>query len=322
MIHVATSRDDWPSISIHVQSRINWTSFIVTGPSRPGRFAVSFHSETISLFAATGICSSITQKIKPRGLDAEKKGKTAEWKAARSGPSSSTWMDICWIHYISFDYKKWPAFSSVPGIRSNERTRVITIFCWLFFFSSRCTAASRWMALGRMSFFGASLKKSAGGWEGKKAVRHAERKNSHTHTKKKHGIGAIFIRTEEQDQQQQDEKKKESGSDSGSDPRSSARRSGVFIFNSLPFNLQRVKKHEEKATYKKLVSFLTVGSWREREMVRDGSSSKKPNTQVNPKGIFWPSMRNVFNRTLEFYEMIRQGERGKASICIEGQQTA
>ena len=134
MIHVATSRDDWPSISIHVQSRINWTSFIVTGPSRPGRFAVSFHSETISLFAATGICSSITQKIKPRGLDAEKKGKTAEWKAARSGPSSSTWMDICWIHYISFDYKKWPAFSSVPGIRSNERTRVITIFCWLFFF--------------------------------------------------------------------------------------------------------------------------------------------------------------------------------------------
>ena len=64
------------------------------------------------------------------------------------------------------------------------------------------------MALGRMSFFGASLKKSAGGWEGKKAVRHAERKNSHTHTKKKHGIGAIFIRTEEQDQQQQDEKKR------------------------------------------------------------------------------------------------------------------
>ena len=322
MIHVATSRDDWPSISIHVQSRINWTSFIVTGPSRPGRFAVSFHSETISLFAATGICSSITQKIKPKGLDAEKKGKTAEWKAARSGPSSSTWMDICWIHYISFDYKKWPAFSSVPGIRSNERTRVITIFCWLFFFFFSLYRRFKMDGSGADVFFRCKFEKECWRLGGEKS-RSSRRKEELTHTHQKktwdrrhlHPNGGAGPTTTRR-------KKKESGSDSGSDPRSSARRSGVFIFNSLPFNLQRVKKHEEKATYKKLVSFLTVGSWREREMVRDGSRSKKPNTQVNPKGIFWPSMRNVFNRTLEFYEMIRQGERGKASICIEGQQTA
>ena len=238
---------------------------------------------------------------------------------ARHHPLEWIYVGFIIFHSITRNGRPFPLCREFAPMREQESLRFFVDFFFFFFSLYR---RFKMDGSGADVFFRCKFEKECWRLGGEKS-RSSRRKEELTHTHQKktwdrrhlHPNGGAGPTTTRR-------KKKESGSDSGSDPRSSARRSGVFIFNSLPFNLPRVKKHEEKATYKKLVSFLTVGSWREREMVRDGSRSKKPNTQVNPKGIFWPSMRNVFNRTLEFYEMIRQGERGKASICIEGQQTA
>ena len=94
----------------------------------------------------------------------------------------------------------------------------------------------------------------------------------------------------------------------------------VFIFNSLPFNLQRVKKHttsNEKATHKKLVSVLNSQMVKDK---RQGEKKIKPSINLFPKGVFlMVNVECIKNYTPASIPILRN-DWNKRLICIEGQR--